>query len=796
MIQQWLDATGQHATWVDSTTRVERSTTSSSFAPDVIVLDYDAEAAVDVAVECRRTWPRARMVVMTGVGWPAGLRSAAISPDAVVAGRALRFTHAELREWAAENGVGISDGDAAAVVEATAGYPVFVDAVIQVLAERGRCDSSVLAEGCDRAASDLSAVASADSAYWSMWERLLVMGHAGELTTSALDVVGGSDSYSPFSLRAMQDAELLTPGSGPDTVGFPPAIRAAMRRRFSADLTIGRQVDLVRAAMVAMRDRGLLGDAISVAEGDPFRAELLEVLTEEWLRLDDVPAGMIHDLFARVREVDVSAELWIARARALIDMAQRDRAIPVAARDRQLAQRYLDRAEKRLAEKVEADGPEPVASSDPHADDCRTMIAVLRAVEDRSAGRHHEAEAKLQQCLADPPASDLANAVLRIHAGITATTSDRLEEALALFAEAGAAATVGGGPRLAALAADCEELVHWYVDDPGLWWRHIGASREALPERGSAISRPLQFARALHSLDVEALRQLLSESPMVLDDPLVVSLVELESRVIALQALRRPKVALQELDLAEIALRGHPLSVAEQHVIIQARAELLLDEGDPHGALALLDAAPPRADPISDALSRARVLLGLGRFEDVITQLPARLEPVAGDRGRFAVIAHLILALAHRGLGDQETADRCIETAIVTGARNRLVWPYVRVGSDDLRYVLDRATGMTLDAASSAHLAHLETVWESLFAFDEPVDLSDREMIVLERLADHQSVRSIATGLHVSPNTVKTQLRTLYRKLGVSNRADAIRAARLRGLLSDTAQDDLDSAGA
>lgn len=62
-------------------------------------------------------------------------------------------------------------------------------------------------------------------------------------------------------------------------------------------------------------------------------------------------------------------------------------------------------------------------------------------------------------------------------------------------------------------------------------------------------------------------------------------------------------------------------------------------------------------------------------------------------------------------------------------------------------------------------------------------------MVVLGRLANGESVRRVAVGLHVSPNTVKTQLRTLYRKLGVSNRAGAIRTARLRGLLSDTSQE-------
>ncbi|MBD3751416.1 MAG: hypothetical protein IE935_03010 [Micrococcales bacterium] len=45
----------------------------------------------------------------------------------------------------------------------------------------------------------------------------------------------------------------------------------------------------------------------------------------------------------------------------------------------------------------------------------------------------------------------------------------------------------------------------------------------------------------------------------------------------------------------------------------------------------------------------------------------------------------------------------------------------------------------------------------------------------------------------VSPNTVKSQLRALYRKLGVSNRAEALRALAAWGLVRpgvDTDPDD------
>jgi LuxR family maltose regulon positive regulatory protein len=62
-------------------------------------------------------------------------------------------------------------------------------------------------------------------------------------------------------------------------------------------------------------------------------------------------------------------------------------------------------------------------------------------------------------------------------------------------------------------------------------------------------------------------------------------------------------------------------------------------------------------------------------------------------------------------------------------------------------------------------------------------DLTDRELAVLRRLTGDGSAREIAADLYVSHNTVKTQMRSIYRKLGVATREEAVRRARERGLL-------------
>jgi LuxR family transcriptional regulator, maltose regulon positive regulatory protein len=61
--------------------------------------------------------------------------------------------------------------------------------------------------------------------------------------------------------------------------------------------------------------------------------------------------------------------------------------------------------------------------------------------------------------------------------------------------------------------------------------------------------------------------------------------------------------------------------------------------------------------------------------------------------------------------------------------------------------------------------------------------LTAAELCVLRHLPSHLSFREIAKLLYVSPNTVKTHARGIYRKLGVSSRGAAVDLARGAGLV-------------
>lgn len=60
--------------------------------------------------------------------------------------------------------------------------------------------------------------------------------------------------------------------------------------------------------------------------------------------------------------------------------------------------------------------------------------------------------------------------------------------------------------------------------------------------------------------------------------------------------------------------------------------------------------------------------------------------------------------------------------------------------------------------------------------------LTRRELVVLGHLSDTVTLEEIASTLFVTRNTVKSQVRSLYRKIGVSSRADAVAWAQTVGL--------------
>jgi LuxR family maltose regulon positive regulatory protein len=102
----------------------------------------------------------------------------------------------------------------------------------------------------------------------------------------------------------------------------------------------------------------------------------------------------------------------------------------------------------------------------------------------------------------------------------------------------------------------------------------------------------------------------------------------------------------------------------------------------------------------------------------------------------------------------------------------------VRTFRDEGFEILDLVGGLSAAARSGAAAGSAAGGTVGLV---EP--LSERELSVLRYLPSRLSNREIGDELYVSLNTVKSHLKTIYRKLDVERRDEAVRRARQLGLI-------------
>jgi ATP/maltotriose-dependent transcriptional regulator MalT len=125
----------------------------------------------------------------------------------------------------------------------------------------------------------------------------------------------------------------------------------------------------------------------------------------------------------------------------------------------------------------------------------------------------------------------------------------------------------------------------------------------------------------------------------------------------------------------------------------------------------------------------------------------------------------------------------------------RLAMAGVDVGDRSSAAALAREAGLLLAAApgeAPALLVRLEQLERRLEGWPRAQGLADpltaREVNVLQQLRSALPLREIAADLGLSVNTIKTQVRSVYRKLGVSGRRDALTRGRQLGILQPSYQ--------
>ncbi|WP_308310735.1 LuxR C-terminal-related transcriptional regulator [Streptomyces sp. GbtcB6] len=206
-----------------------------------------------------------------------------------------------------------------------------------------------------------------------------------------------------------------------------------------------------------------------------------------------------------------------------------------------------------------------------------------------------------------------------------------------------------------------------------------------------------------------------------------------------------------------------------------AAAAVLLAEGRPGRAAEVLDGIERPGGPVC-AAEVAWARLAAGHREEAV-ETAGRLCTEGRTGPGVTVRAALVRARAAAEAGDTGTARKLLARALLEARRDRLRRPFLDAGPGIRRL---------LDAPPLHGLAAAWLYGDGPGADSPPLlveELSGREREVLGRLAQMMSTQEIAADLYVSVNTVKTHLKSIYRKLGVGRRGDAVRRARERGLL-------------
>lgn len=250
-------------------------------------------------------------------------------------------------------------------------------------------------------------------------------------------------------------------------------------------------------------------------------------------------------------------------------------------------------------------------------------------------------------------------------------------------------------------------------------------------------------------------------------------------------AAGHPQEGVRILDEYE-ALHRHrgPRLVHEAASVAAMRARLQIQAGDLEGAAATL--APFRDEQtmmVSGAA--ARLALANGDCAEAVELLEQAREQMAMHVVNTMETLTL-LAVAHAENGEPAKAARVLEQALTLAEDNRHRWPFIELGRPMETLLRDQIRAGT---------AHRAIVGELLDAFADRAPatrhvapllepLSEREQAILRYLPTALSNREIAAELFVTTNTVKTHLRSIYRKLDVARRREAVERARDLRLLS------------
>jgi LuxR family maltose regulon positive regulatory protein len=224
--------------------------------------------------------------------------------------------------------------------------------------------------------------------------------------------------------------------------------------------------------------------------------------------------------------------------------------------------------------------------------------------------------------------------------------------------------------------------------------------------------------------------------------------------------------------------------LARPNLWLEAHQLITLDRDDE--ARALLASADQARDSTEVRAPTARLLHRAGDSERALEELAPVLDGAAPYNHLHQVLdAHLIAAAVHDDLGDVAASMRCTEAVLELAEPEGYLRPFLDQGGPGLPDRLRRQIRQ-----GTAHRALIDEILDrwggsARSGPQMPAEpLSARELEVLRYLPTSLQLAEISAELFVSVNTVRTHVKSIYRKLDVQRRSQAVERARALRLLA------------
>jgi LuxR family maltose regulon positive regulatory protein len=228
-----------------------------------------------------------------------------------------------------------------------------------------------------------------------------------------------------------------------------------------------------------------------------------------------------------------------------------------------------------------------------------------------------------------------------------------------------------------------------------------------------------------------------------------------------------------------ISKMNFPILIQE---FVETRVSWLVISGDIEGAAEL-------AEKSNDNRTKIRNLIARGKNLRAIAMLDADFKMAVGSDLRDDMLKALVLlSIAHNAEGDHDKALRVLDEGLSMAKTGGFIRTFVDEGPQMAELLYSLYSGGKKTEYIQTVLAAFPIEESSTMPREvggewiEP--LSNRELEVLQLIAEGLTNQEVGSKLFLSLNTVKVHTRNIFSKLRVNNRTQAVSKARALGLLN------------